>query len=115
MKKMLIPILALVLASAGAFAGENEGKRGGGDRMARMQEHLGLSDAQVEQIREIRANGGGREEIRAVFTDEQRELIKERRAQMKAGGGNGRGSKGHGQGRGHKPGPGPQGDDPDGS
>ncbi len=111
MKKVLILILGLAVVSA-TFAGHNEGKRGG-DRMARMQEHLGLSEEQVAQIREIRENGGNREEIRAVFSDEQRELLKERRAQMKARGGKGRGGKGHGRRHGHPPGSDQQGDDPD--
>jgi len=99
MKMVLILILALAVVSAATYAGDNEGNRGG-DRMARMQEHLGLSDEQMKQIREIRENGGGREEIRAVFTDEQRALMKERRAQMEASGGKGRGGKGHGRGQG---------------
>ncbi len=98
MKKVLILILGLAVVSA-TFAGHDEGKRGG-DRMARMQEHLSLSDDQMKQIREIRENGGSREEMRAVFTDEQRALMKERRAQMEANGGKGRGGKGQGRGQG---------------
>ncbi len=99
MKMVLILILALAVVSATTFAGDNEGKRGG-DRMARMQEHLDLSDDQMKQIREIRENGGSREEMRAVFTDEQRALMQERRAQMEANGGKGRGGKGQGRGQG---------------
>ncbi len=99
MKMVLILILALAMVSTTTFAGDNEGKRGG-DRMARMQEHLSLSDDQMKQIREIRENGGSREEMRAVFTDEQRALMKERRAQMEASGGKGRGGKGQGRGQG---------------
>ena len=61
--------------------------------MRRMQENLGLSDEQVTQMREIRENGGGREDIRAILTDEQLATMKERRGQNKG--------KGHrsGQGR----------------
>ncbi len=99
MKMVLILILALAVVSAPTSAGDNEGKRGG-DCMARMQEHLDLSDDQMKQIREIRENGGSREEMRAVFTDEQRALMKERRAQMEASGGKGRGGKGQGRGQG---------------
>ena len=112
MKRVLIFMFGLAVVSAAAFAGDYEGKRSG-DRMARMQEHLGLSAEQVEQIREIRENGGSREEIHAVFTDEQRELMQERRAQMKASGEKGRGGKGHGRGHGHPRGPDQQGDNPD--
>ena len=99
MKKILILILCLAVASAATFAGDKEGKRGGVDRMARMQENLGLSDEQMEQIREIRENGGGREQIRAVLSDEQRALMKERRGQRQ-----GHGGMGGGRGQGHSPG-----------
>ena len=96
MKRVLILSFSLFVAAATAFANGEGDKRGGGDQMARMQEHLGLSNEQMEQIREIRQNGGGRDEIRAVFTDEQRALMDERRSQMQ-----GRGGKEghHGQGR----------------
>ncbi len=112
MKMVLILILALAVVSAATLAGDKEGNRGG-DRMARMQEQLGLSDEQMKQIREIRENGGSREEMRAVFTDEQRALIKERRAQMEASGGKGRGGKGNGRGHGEPRSPDQQGGDPD--
>ena len=39
-----------------------------------------LSDEQAAEIREIRANGGSREDVRAVLTDEQRVLMDEHRA-----------------------------------
>lgn len=45
-----------------------------------MQENLGLSQEQMEQIRSIRESGGGREEIRAVMTDEQQAKLDEHRA-----------------------------------
>ena len=57
----------------------SKGKGKGGDRLARMQEHLQLSDDQVEQMREIRANGGGREEMQAVLSEEQREQLEAHR------------------------------------
>ncbi len=95
MKKALILTLGLAVASAATFAGDNEGKRGGGDRMARMQESLGLSDDQMEQMREIRKNGGSREEMRAVLTDEQRVLMEERRGQWQGHRGKG-GDHSHG-------------------
>jgi hypothetical protein len=59
--------------------------------MERMQKNLGLSDQQVTQIRQIRDNGGSKEEILAVLSDEQHELMKKRRAEMK-----GKGRKGSG-------------------
>ncbi|MCX2980270.1 hypothetical protein EYC98_05230 [Halieaceae bacterium IMCC14734] len=51
----------------------------GGDRLARMQKHLQLTDDQVEQMREIRANGGGRDEMQAVLTEEQRQQLEAHR------------------------------------
>lgn len=56
----------------------------GGDRLVRMQKRLGLSDEQVSQLRDIRQRGGSREEIRAVFTDEQWAMMQERRRQANA-------------------------------
>ena len=93
MKRALILTLGLAVASAATFAGDSERKRGGGDRMARMQEHLGLSDEQMQQMREIRLNGGSREDIRAILTDEQRAIMEEHRAQRRQGQG---GRQGHG-------------------
>ena len=43
----------------------------GGDRRARMQEQLGLSDAQVSKLEQIRHRGGSRDEMRAVLTPAQ--------------------------------------------
>ena len=88
MNHLFILTLTLALAAGSVFAGDKRGEgmhggRHGGDpeaRMARMQERLGLSDAQVKQMREIREDGGGREEMREVLTDEQRAQIEERRA-----------------------------------
>jgi Spy/CpxP family protein refolding chaperone len=38
---------------------------------ARVQEELGISDEQMEEMNEIRRNGGSREDMRAVLTPEQ--------------------------------------------
>ena len=91
--KYLVYFAGLLLASSLVLA---EGHRGGdaqgqqrAQRMQRMQEHLQLSDTQVAEIRSIRENGGSREDVRAVLTDEQRTLMKEHRAK--------RGEKKHGQ------------------
>jgi hypothetical protein len=86
MKKILILVLGIAMASGTIFAGDEQGKQGDGDRMARMQQNLGLSDEQIAQIRQIRDNGGGKEEILSVLTDEQLALMKKRRAQMKGKG-----------------------------
>ena len=63
-------VIASALALALSAASYADGHRG--KNLERMQERLGLSDAQVEEMREIRANGGSREDVRAVLTDEQR-------------------------------------------
>jgi Spy/CpxP family protein refolding chaperone len=89
MKKITVVVLALVMASAATFADDEVIKKGEGDRMARMQQNLGLSDQQVAQIRQIRDNGGSREEILAVLTPEQLAELKKRRAEMKGKGGKG--------------------------
>lgn len=89
MKKITVLILALAIASGATLADDEVVKKGEGDQMARMQQNLGLSDRQVEQIRQIRDNGGNRKEILAVLTDEQLALMKKRRAEMKGKGGKG--------------------------
>ena len=100
MKTILTLVLSLLLASSAVYAekgpGKGEGQRSG-ERMARMQEHLGLSDEQVEQMREIRANGGSREEMRSVLTEEQREKMRAHHKARKQGGGKGRYGSGEGR------------------
>ncbi len=106
MKKVIVLVFAVAFAASSSFAdGQadkdgSKGQRGGGDRAARMQKELGLSDEQMQQMRSIRENGGGREEMRAVLNDEQRAIVKERRAKGQ-GRGNGNGGKGKGHGQGH--------------
>jgi Spy/CpxP family protein refolding chaperone len=67
---------------------EGEGVRSGtrGDpeqRLERMREHLSLTDEQVEQMRSIRESDATRaekrEQMRAVLTEEQRNIIREHR------------------------------------
>jgi hypothetical protein len=91
MNKILVLILVMAMAPAAAFADDEKNNSSMSDRMERMQKNLGLSDQQVAQIRQIRDNGGSKEEILAVLSDEQRELMKKRRAEMK-----GKGRKGSG-------------------
>jgi Spy/CpxP family protein refolding chaperone len=111
MKKAITGIVFFTLmatsvhaASEGVEEGPGPKMRGGGNgqRMAHFQQALGLSDEQVAQIHEIRQNGGGRDEVRGVLTDEQRALMDEHRANRQ-----GRGGQGRGPGRGYGYGPGP--------
>ena len=62
----------------------NEGKRA--QRMARMQAHLELSDEQVAQMREIREQGGSREDMHAILTEEQKAKVAQRRQTLSVGG-----------------------------
>ena len=83
MKKLMIVTACLACLSATAFAGKggygelSEEERA--QRMERMKSHLELSDEQVEQMQQIRADGGGRDEIRAVLTNEQAQKMDEAR------------------------------------
>ena len=83
-----------LLASA-AMAEDRQGQ-GRGDRMARMQQHLELSDDQVSEIRSIRENGGSRDDVRAILNDTQRAQLDEHRA-------NHRGRHGEGKRGGERP------------
>jgi len=86
MKKVLTLVLCLAMTSAVTFADEMKSKQGNGDRMAQMQRNLGLNDEQVAQMRQIRDNGGSKEEILAVLTEDQLEIMKKRREEMKGKG-----------------------------
>lgn len=85
MKQAWIGILAVTLfavtaADVDASPKGGKGMRGNAPRMAHMQDALGLSDAQTQQIRDIRANGGTRDDVRAVLTEEQRAMMDTHRA-----------------------------------
>jgi hypothetical protein len=90
MKKVLTLVLCLAMTTAVAFADEEKSKQANGDRMAKMQQNLGLNDEQVAQMRQIRDNGGSKEEFLAVLTEDQLEIMKKRRAEMKGKGRKGR-------------------------
>ena len=78
---LIIAAVAASLLSVAAHAGKGspptEEERA--QRMERMKAHLELSDEQVGQIQQIRADGGGRDDIRAVLTEEQRAKMDEAR------------------------------------
>jgi len=75
--KTRIMTIALALASGITLAQAQDAQQGGPNAdgkkpgMARMQQELGLTDEQLKQMREIRQNGGTREEAQAVLTPEQ--------------------------------------------
>ena len=83
MKIILTLVFCLAMTSIITFADEVKSPQGDADRMDRMQQNLGLTDQQVAEMRQIRDNGGSKEEILAVLTKNQLEIMKKRRAEMK--------------------------------
>jgi Spy/CpxP family protein refolding chaperone len=82
MLKKIAVLATIILMSTPAFvaAGEQgQGRPTPEERLSRMQKHLDLNDEQVSKIREIHDNGGRREEIGAVLTEEQREKFAKHR------------------------------------
>lgn len=77
---LAVALLAVTVADADASPKGGKGMRGNAPRMSHMQDALGLSDTQVQQIRDIRANGGTRDDVRSVLTEEQRTMMDTHRA-----------------------------------
>ncbi|MEH6608481.1 MAG: hypothetical protein V7696_03855 [Halioglobus sp.] len=80
MKLRIVPIVAaLVVASSLALAesdSNGSGKHKNHQRHAtHLQEKFGVSDDQLSQMREIRENGGSREDARAVLSDSQQDQM----------------------------------------
>jgi hypothetical protein len=88
MKTLITVTLSLLLAAGAAWAERPDGGQHSQDkraeRMAHMQQQLGLSDDQVAQMKDIRSNGGSREDMRAVLSDDQQAQMKELRKQRQA-------------------------------
>lgn len=78
-------------AKAAQLRSERHGQRK--DRVEHMRTKLDLSDEQVEQMREIFDEGGSREEIRAVLTEEQQEKFDTMKKHRKGGKGGKHGKK----------------------
>ncbi len=75
MLKKIVALTTVILMSTTPFvtaAESGQGRHTPEERLSRMQKHLDLSDEQVSQIQAIHDNGGGREEIGAVLTEDQR-------------------------------------------
>lgn len=77
---------SLIIVSSPLALAQQEGLQGKGPKLEKMQQHLGLSDSQVEQIREIKASGGSREDIKAVLTEEQQQKMAEHKKQKQGKG-----------------------------
>lgn len=85
-----IMVLLMTLATGSACADKDKDKDKDGQKgpnYSRMQKELGLTEVQVQKMRDIREAGGTRDELDAVLTDEQRaksdELRKEHAAKSK--------------------------------
>ena len=104
--KGILPVILLVALMATAVEagqGKNgQGNRGNGPRMQHMQQALNLSDEQVAQIHEIRANGGGRDDVRAVLNDEQRATMDLHRASRQGQENGARRGQGYANGQGYR-------------
>lgn len=70
-------VLGLILISSVAFAQSPEG--GKSAHKGQMRKELGLTDEQVQQMREIRESGGSRKEAMEVLTPEQQAQAQELR------------------------------------
>jgi Spy/CpxP family protein refolding chaperone len=87
--KALILALSLTVASAGVLA-QSEDERPSGNKFAkleRMQNNLGLTDEQLDQMRDIRQAGGSREDMNAVLNPEQQAKVAKLRKTHKGKGG----------------------------
>ncbi len=80
--------LGLMLASGMALAQDApHGSPNASDKqpfVARMKNDLDLTDEQVKKMREIRDNGGSREEMQAVLTPEQRAKAAEKKTEYRS-------------------------------
>ena len=87
--KALILALSLTLVSSAVLA-QSEDEPPSGNKVAkleRMQNNLGLTDEQVEQMRDIRQAGGSREDMNAVLNPEQQaKAVKLRKTHKGKGG-----------------------------
>lgn len=90
MKKFMIICACITSLTAGAALaghGEQMSEEERAERMSRMKAHLELSDEQVAEMKQIRADGGNREDIRAVLSEEQAEKWDEARQRHRQKGG----------------------------
>lgn len=109
MNRILPSIILLIFIASTAQAapsgrGNGQGMHGRQSmQMQHIQQNLGLSQEQADQIRSIRQNGGSREDIRNVLTEEQRAQMDEHRANRSGNGDRPRYGNGQGYGAGQAP------------
>lgn len=63
---------------------QKQAKKKRRDRLAAMQKEVGLSDSQMEEIRQINARPGRQDEILALLTNEQKDKMKQFRKEYKS-------------------------------
>jgi len=86
-----LALVALLVSAPLAQAGDKKGNHQ--QRAAHMQEKFGVTDEQLAEMRRIRENGGGREEIRQVLTEDQRQQMRQWREENPQAGGRRGGSE----------------------
>jgi Spy/CpxP family protein refolding chaperone len=72
-------IRSIILASVGVLTTVSTLALAQGPHRGKLLQELDLTEAQQAEIREIRASGGGRDEIHAVLTEEQITRLEELR------------------------------------
>lgn len=126
MKRILASILLMALVVSQAHAapagkgqgrGQGPGMNANGPRMSQMQQNLGLTQEQVEQMQAVREQGGGRADVEAILTQEQLQQLEQQRAERRTENPNAGSRPKDGRGRTQGPGrgPGTYGPEPDDS
>ncbi|MDG2410864.1 MAG: hypothetical protein P8M21_03395 [Halioglobus sp.] len=76
MKHITIALGLALISSLALGQPEGAAPQSGSDHKRAMLKQLDLSPEQREKIREIRASGGGRDEVRAVLTEDQQSQLR---------------------------------------
>ena len=76
MKHITIALGLALISSLALGQPEGAALQSGSDHKRAMLKQLDLSPEQREKIREIRASGGGRDEVRAVLTEDQQSQLR---------------------------------------
>jgi Spy/CpxP family protein refolding chaperone len=89
MKKLIVSIILLSLLAATTLSAQSGSspqnpEAAKGQRMAKLKKELNLTDQQVAEMKQIRENGGSKEEVRAVLTPEQQTKMDKLREQAKS-------------------------------
>jgi hypothetical protein len=83
MKHGFTLLLLMILTTPLTVLAEDEKPAMSDEKMNKMQENLQLTDEQLAEMRQIRADGGSNKEIRAVLDDEQKAQAKKMKNERK--------------------------------